>query len=44
MTLAPPPTTMSFPAAAFRAWSSADRMPSVTKVNVVSESVSGSRS
>ena len=44
MTSAPPPTVTSLPAAAALACSRADSIPSVTKVNVVSESVSGSRS
>ena len=44
MTSAPPPTMTSLPAAAALACSSAASIPSVTKVKVVSESVSGARS
>ena len=44
MASAPPPIVTSLPAAASVACSRADSIPSVTKVNVVSESVSGSRS
>src|SRR5215218_4872440 len=44
MALAPPPMTTSLPGAASRACSSADSIPPVTKVKVVSERVSGSRS
>jgi hypothetical protein len=44
MMSAPPPMKMSLSPAASRACASADWMPSVTKVKVVSESLSGSRS
>jgi hypothetical protein len=41
--LAPPPPPTSLPQAARLACSSVDSNPSVTKVNVVSDRVSGSR-
>ena len=42
--VAPPPMKTSLSPAAALAWSRADSTPSVTKVKVVSERVSGSRS